>query len=378
MAQKQSIQLYSTKTEDLADRTCLSFMICMNLNFFLGLSELGSFNTIKIFEIALMTAGIALVPLRVILTHSRIYRLKELLAIMIMLFIGGITFSFSGAPTFLKLILFWLGCRGSEQKKLLRYEIISLLISLLIILIPALVGVSNMRYWYDSSMFVFGFKNPNSLPAAVTAILISYCMIQGNSLSLKSIFMQIAFTILILYLTSSRSAVITLLLFYMLLLLCRLSFFRRAIRFLTPLFTGVFIILGAVSYYLAANYSYGSLIWDSINRITTWRLYLWNRYFVASRLTLFGERVTGMGTLDNAYLMLLLRYGIVIFAVYVVLFHYVVKQSRKNNDLIAAIAVLCYEVYFLVEYTPLLINVNPLLLMAISNFSTIQQRQEKG
>ena len=90
-----------------------------------------------------------------------------------------------------------------------------------------------------------------------------------------------------------------------------------------------------------------------------------------------------MGTLDNAYLVLLLRYGLIVFFVYVLMFSNISKMAYRKIDLPLGLAIICYEAYFMFEFTPILVNINPLLLIGISMISlknigqneTVQRQQ---
>lgn len=362
----------------LSELTAILFLISMNLNYLLGLSQLNTSGASVPAEILLAVLGAALAGIHAISISGRKFSLSEFITILLTLLVGLLSFWRSGAFTFLKLILFWLGCRSIEEKKLLKYESISLLISAGIIVASSLLGMTSLRYARNSTLFVFGFKNPNMFPAVITAILFSYCLRREAVLSGKHIFIQIAFVLTLYWMTRSRSATAVLLMFYALLLLCRLPVFRRLAGRIIKAASFAFLFFAAASYYVAKSYNPGSLMWARINQLMSWRPYLWNRYFIAARITFLGNRLNNLGTLDNAYLVLLLQYGVIVFAVYAGMFRSLVKRSRKENSILLGLAILCYEAYFLVEFTPLLVNVNPLLLIAISTFSSWVDGREIG
>ena len=368
---------------NLSDLTSLLFLICMNLNYLLGLSQLNIGGKSVMAEYLFAAAGIAFVIFHSITKRGYHYSVLEFIAIAFALSMGFFSLMRSGAMTFVKLILFWLGCRGVEDKKLLKYEAWSLIISAGFIVATSIIGITSMRYWGNNAVFSFGFKNPNNLPSIITAILFAYCLSRDEPLTIKSILFQILITLIMYRSTGSRSALMVLLMFYVLLLICRIPlarrFFESALRFLPCLY----IFLSAVSYYVGRAYVHSNVNWLRLNYLLSWRPYLWNKYASTTGLTLFGNRLEEMGTLDNAYLVLLLRYGLIVFFVYVLMFSNISKMAYRKIDLPLGLAIICYEAYFMFEFTPILVNINPLLLIGISMISlknigqneTVQRQQ---
>ena len=182
--------------------TCFLFLVSMNLNYLLGMSQLSRIRASQILELVFAAAGIGFMILHNITGR---YRLSEFFAIALLVLIGLLAYTQSGAMTFLKLILFWLGCRKVDERKLMKYEIASLIISMAVVAASVLLGLTSLRFSLNPEKFVFGFKNPNNAPAFWTAVLFSLCLYRGESLTKKSIFAQMAFTLLVYRLTKCRS-----------------------------------------------------------------------------------------------------------------------------------------------------------------------------
>lgn len=362
---------------NLSELTSILFLICMNLNYLLGLSQLNYGGKSVVAEYFFAAAGIAFMVFHGISKRGYHYSIYEILFIMFALSIGVISFMKSGAMTFLKLILFWLGCRGIENRKLLKYEAWSLIISAGVVVATSLFGITSIRYQGNNALFSFGFKNPNNLPAVVTAILFSYCLSRDENITKKSIFFQILVVLLMYRSTGSRSATIVLLMFYTLLLFGCIPLVRRAFEGALYFLPYIFIFFAVASYFMGKAYNHSSINWLRINDVMSWRPYLWSQYVANNPLTLFGNRLKDMGTLDNAYLVLLLRYGGVVFGVYIVIFSIIAQSAFRKKKLLLGLAVICYDFYYLVEFTPILVNVNPLILIAFSSISTSEDRKEQ-
>ena len=354
--------------------TCFLFLVSMNLNYLLGMSQLSRIRASQILELVFAAAGIGFMILHNITGR---YRLSEFLAIALLVLIGLLAYTQSGAMTFLKLILFWLGCRKVDERKLMKYEIASLIISMAVVAASVLLGLTSLRFSLNPEKFVFGFKNPNNAPAFWTAVLFSLCLYRGESLTKKSIFAQMAFTLLVYRLTKCRSMVGVLMLFYVLLLADRVALFHRLFRHLSKLTLWLFFFFTAGSLMIAAMYDHGNANWYIANDLMSWRPYIWSLYYAAVPLSLLGSRLPDLGALDNAYLMLIFNYGILVYISYFLIFWYLMRISSRQNNTMLALAIICYEIYFVFEFTPLLVNVNPLLLIGISSISIKQDEKTR-
>ena len=71
---------------------------------------------------------------------------------------------------------------------------------------------------------------------------------------------------------------------------------------------------------------------------------------------------TSYGAMDNTYLMLLLRYGIVIYAIYMIIFFKTIIIAKRNRDWLCLYITIVYFAYFCVEYSPSIMNLDFVLI----------------
>ena len=200
---------------DTLEVTCLLFLISMNLRYLLDISQLRSILFVSNIERLLVAFGILTILVHNLNPQNGMMSVSEFVRIFIAVAIGFIAYWQSGGPTLIKLVLFWLGCRGVREEKVLKYEIVSLLIGLSIVVIPSLSGITLARYYKNPDVFTFGFVNPNNLPMIMTAILISANLLMEEKKEgrILSLIIQAVLVLVIFHFTNSRSATIVLLVF---------------------------------------------------------------------------------------------------------------------------------------------------------------------
>lgn len=105
---------------------------------------------------------------------------------------------------------------------------------------------------------------------------------------------------------------------------------------------------------------------------------MWNKYYRVTPVTLFGNKLDKLGALDNAYLVLLLQYGVVVLCVYCIAYYFVTSMALKKKRIILLLAIFCYEVFYVFEFGPILVNVNPIILIYICLNSSSAPNNETG
>ena len=68
------------------------------------------------------------------------------------------------------------------------------------------------------------------------------------------------------------------------------------------------------------------------------------------------------------HLVLFFQYGIMTLLLYGIAFHILAKHAQNEYDMMTTIHIFGYEVFFLMEFVPLLINVNVILLEFLITF----------
>lgn len=343
--------------------TSILFFLCMNLSIILGLSQFHAFigNNIELIFIL-----IAFLFLLLNYSLNSKIQLRGILFVLFVVTIGSLSFFYSGGTTVFKLAMFFLIARGLSERNILFYNNSTLLFLIAIIFFSSIVGITDMSYYSEGKRaFRFGFQNPNTVPVFVFALITGYNLIHENRLKKKIVFFELLITGGTWYFCQSRTALIVLLGYLLVLLVDKnLNIFRR-LRFLVKLSGLLFLFGMLISYYIASNFNITDITWLEINRLFSGRFLSWQNYLMTYGIHLFGSDIdTSLyGALDNGYLQLLLHYGISVVLVYIFMFSYIFYYAYLQKRYVLLLTIIAYEVYFFNEFGPMSINFCTVLLV---------------
>ena len=132
----------------------------------------------------------------------------------------------------------------------------------------------------------------------------------------------------------------------------------------------------AFSFYLAINYESNSLLIESMNKVTSNRIYM--AWIVFSRMTpsLFGNYISG-DLVENAYIISIYQYGIIATLVVFAFYIYALNSSIKRNDFATLAVLICFIVHGIIEGSTFEPFVN-IALVPIAFNVNLQSRGFKG
>ena len=132
------------------------------------------------------------------------------------------------------------------------------------------------------------------------------------------------------------------------------------------------IFIFAISLYLTYLYNINDLLGIKLNRILSNRLYYYNLFMNKYPITLFGTKIDIIYSsnnnikfmvLDNSYLFILLRYGIIVFTIFMYSLVKVVNliMNKFNNKILVMIMFIYIVISFSETYL-FKIHFNPFIL----------------
>lgn len=225
--------------------------------------------------------------------------------------------------------------------------------------------IDNYQLLRDSTNQIrnsMGFNHPNTASLKALQICLMYVYLSKDNLRLKHCAIILMFSLFVYQFTySNTSFYLTLLLISMLLFYIisnkKIKLLSNASHRVIRLLKYISLLCGCFSLYMTLNYENSSLILDIVGSDST----LFSRfnqmfiYFNTYNITLFGQplyyhgsgneisdAVTGMYTLDNAYINLLLGLGIIVFVMFFLLFFRIIYKCIKENNLIPLILISIY------------------------------------
>lgn len=322
------------------------FVFLMQLLYVASSSEISkSAGYFYIWTIGYMVTG--LVALLACLNSS-----VDLWHIIKLCFIGALmtwsTLNSSGRELAL-MVLYWIVLKDANQNRLIKSLFYSNIMALMVNTALALIGISHVLD--DKGNLTLGFVNSNFLGITVFNIVLLMIIQSKERLAKKYLVIAIIAGIVCWKYVNCRSAALAIAIMILLLFLRKIleekKLFILVIKYSFILFAGISIIVGKI------GVSNAALI--VIDKILSGRIIAWNVYFQEKPITLFGTMflASKFYALDNAYLYLLFRYGVIVFIIYCIASIYAVKRATDQRFYNMQIVILALAFYSLMEFGPM-------------------------
>ena len=343
--------------------TCHAFIWCMNISFVISMSQLYEYQFFHYVAVFLDVIAILFLFYHYIIARGLQIKTATFSAIAVV--VGIISYISSDGPTILKLILFILAIQAVGERRILSYFYGSLILAFIIVMISSFAGLTTLTYYSRfKQAYRFGFQNPNTVPVVLFAIMSGVNIAHEKTLKFKHIVLELIVMLVSYYFCKGRTA------FYICILTFVLLIFRKPLqdtRFLKVVswpFQFLFLILAVFSYYVTIMYRAGNSNWQKLNLLLSGRLYAWQGYYSRYGISVFGNKLSTeyYGALDNAYLQLIIKYGLIAFILYAVIFVAISRYAWKNNRWVLFTRIISTEFYFLAEFGPMIVNFCPEIL----------------
>ena len=284
--------------------------------------------------------------------------LKKWLIVMILLFMSLLSYIVTKDSLMLQLCFLMITAYNVDFKKIIKSDLIFKLILLIYVVInyrmnnvftPYFMRNGEMRY-------SFGFNQPNVFSGYLVSVFFEYIYLTNRN---KKKFINIIIFILVMYfvnLAKSRAAEIILIAFAAVYLLFKIiEKFKKEqnknnksilfhLTFITFIVLSVFSIITTKSYINGNHYAF------LLDKVLSERLMIQSMFYKAYDITFFGNEIIYFDTLDNAYMRLLLNFGIVIWMIYGFIYSFIISKAKKNNDNVIMLIFAVFLGYGLMEW----------------------------
>lgn len=321
------------------------FVIVMQVIYFASFHEIGNNNNDAFFIIGYIIAGYMAI-LSCIKKRISLAIILKLLLILSLMVASALN---SEGREFILLVVYLIVLKDSDEDKILKSFFFGNLLSLLISLVFYIVSIPNYEYIGDNNYITLGFKNQNFFGLLIFDLVALYFLIGKNNI--YKYFVLVATGLFCWSIVNCRSASIAIFILGALVLLKRFldkkGFF---ILFLKYSYT----IMACISIYIG-NIGISNSLLLLLNEVLSGRVVAWNEYFVQKPITLLGSFFYAYDfyALDNAYLYLLFRYGILVFLSYGIAYYYVAKRAIKQEAFTMQVVIISLSFYSLMEFSPM-------------------------
>lgn len=304
-----------------------------------------------------------LIILKIIMEFER----KDL-KILIILFIGLITFYKNGSTFLTSFLWFLAGAKGVSIKYSIKSILYSQILSVGFIFILAYMGIIENTIYLRSNggiRYSMGFDHPNTFAARILQIEIIYFYLRNKKINLLDGILIFLIGYMSYMWTNSRTALymtILIVIYIILYVVFKRFNIKRIFNYLfskliklSPLgFLGILILLINFNKLIPTldNFISGTLLS---------RVNLMGQYLQNYKIKLFGQvleityknkdiySTTDFFTLDNSYLYLLLGFGIVNFTLFFLAYIKSIKILRSKGDNFAIYSIILFFIFGLFE-----------------------------
>lgn len=223
-----------------------------------------------------------------------------------------------------------------------------------------------------------GFSHPNQLGMRIFMLVTCHCYLRKDKVNLFDALLVLGAGLFVNKVANSKTAYYSLVIFAFILLI---HIIVRRIGINSNTFSNVWIIIAflanAVSLLLTiVNVKHYNFL-KVIDKYMSQRFFQCHRTLQYYGIKLFGQEVhllvnKGMGRtlkfwLDNAYIAILVRYGIVVFILFTAMYLFTMARMKEYNNIIVLEILCLYAIYGIMENNYFSMS-NNLFLLTIASF----------
>lgn len=274
------------------------------------------------------------------------------------------------------IILVILAMAEQDMREIFKISYFTMLILTIVVVLLSIIGVipnvENMRLGEEEIRLGLGFYHSDVLPLILFYLIVYRIILSRNNVSFKRVIIWIVSTIMAYLICGSKNGLMgTIILLIMFLIITRKKFSKSHILLFLSRFVVVFLSIG--SFFIM----YFQGIGDA-------KLYVINNYF-SGRFAIAYHAMTSIGVhlvnfmngdkytetisqwfvIDNGYLYVMLRYGI-LFIIFYYVIHWAITKKYKDNYYIIIVSIAVAFTNF-VDNDLFSYNFLPILLLAFNS-----------
>ncbi len=304
------------------------------------------------------------------------YTRKEFLIMMAVMVLVAISTVISRNRVIMAACLMIVGAKESNFDEIVKVTLWALVISVPAVFLLRFFGVlaDHTLYRAETVRLSLGFSHPNQLGMRIFQIIACCCYLRRNQMNMLDILLIGLGAVFCYYIPNSQAAVVCLLLLYVLFFLHR----RCKKRYLEDIFLSVLVIgagflnvasiilsridvlqspfLARMDKLISRRFSEGHVVWEIYGSS------FFGREIILNDASRAANGLQQRIYLDNTYLYLLLRYGIIVYVLFSLVYLYAMYYYRKKGEGFMVIFFFIYAVYGLIEYNLCAVTLNMFLL----------------
>ena len=308
--------------------------------------------------------------------QSSKYKVKSIVIIILCIAISLISWKVSNSSEIAVLIIFIVSLKNIKFNDLVKFDIKAKIALVIVVLIFYGLGLTDVYYKYREDGRVrssMGFSHPNIFGTYIFSICCEYIYLNYKKIKLYKVIGLVIVSFLVSYFSDSRTAQLSILI--AVLFWCvfnKYNIFKyKVVNFILSI---LFLLLTIVSYILGVLYADNNKLVLKLDELLTGRIRCIDQFISDYDVNLFGNELELVGTreaeengisakiLDNAYMKILLQYGLISYVLFFILLFLGIKNAIKEKNYALCTMFLVYMIYGIFENALFLIRYNVFLL----------------
>lgn len=295
----------------------------------------------------------------IILTFCCIFKLFEMrtnfknwITLFLIVLIGFLSYFITSSFLLLELILLIIASLNLDFDEIIKKDFKFKLFILFALVILYFLGYTNGMLIHRPDGLIrysFGFYHPNLFSMFLVLIYLEYTYVHKENFNIWKIIWGLFIFFLIMNYADSRTAGYVLILFMFF-----LKFKKIGIRIMTNkvvsfLSKNLFLILLLICLVVTVLFNKGNDLAISLNTVFSSRIYIQNLFLKNYDITLLGNNIQYLMSLDNAYLRILLNFGLIGVLIYNFIIKKIMNKSYECNDYYIYIIFIIFLIYGVME-----------------------------
>ncbi|WP_434520405.1 hypothetical protein ACLHK8_03520 [Pediococcus sp. M21F004] len=319
-------------------------------------------------------------------------QMKNWVLSIFFVFVGFVSYRNANDNVILLTIFMIIGAQNIDFERFIKLDFFLRIFIFLLVSVSEKIGIIGSTVLYRSDGFVrdgFGFLQPNTAGALLLSIFLEYFVIRYKKINVFDYALGVGIMMFTLETTNSRSSVLGMFLG----LILMLAFKGKTNFLLRSRVVGFFIkllfpILALLSYFAVRFYNPMSRLWNILDQLFSGRLNLISYFVKNYPVKLLGQyiqlqdpmnlRNTYFLVMDNGYISMLLKYGVVILFVFCYFYISYSRNLLNAANFAYLIPVIIMSFVGLMEntlYSPAY-NFTLILLISIAGIKSVESSNE--
>ncbi|KRL59287.1 hypothetical protein [Latilactobacillus fuchuensis] len=279
----------------------------------------------------------------------------------------GIIFYFTSGDSMILIFCIFIagGITVKNIRNIIKVDFIIRSLTVIFIILINKTHLISSIFVYRNDGFVrdsLGFSHPNTFGAFIMLLIMDWILLRYNRLKYLDVFFFILIAYILKIISDPRASVIAIIVSVILIVIFKI-FKNNLIRLDIAglIMSLIYPIFAIVSYVAVFLYAEGNLTVSYINDFLSGRITLMSNYLVNYGISIFGQRVrmfdsldsggTYTGFIDNTYMSLLIRYGLVALLLFCILYFFLTIRTFRNHNYALLIVLISLASFGLMEAT---------------------------